>query len=400
MNFPFYIARRYLKSVSKNNAINIINRIASVGIITGSAALFIVLSVFSGLVDFSLSFSNTLDPDIKTEAISGKSFFISPKQQAELQRVNGVCAFSKVIEERVLFVFDQKSEFTYIKGVDSLFNNVSTVQKSVVDGGWLEPESNEAVIGYGIYEKLSVGVGEMTRPLEIYAPKPGKGIIENPEEAFRKTAVVPVGVYMISEELDSKYVFTDFSVASELLGYQPNQVSAIELKLCDGANEAAVIASVQKIFGNKLLIRNRAQLNDSLYKMLRTENLAIYLIFTLVIILILFAFSGAIIMMVLDKKANLKTLYNLGAEVRDLRKIFLLQGTLLCVIGGTIGISIGSAVVLLQQHYKWVMITETLAYPVVFSITNILIVLGTIVSLGFLASLIASGRVSKKLLEQ
>ncbi|OYU81373.1 MAG: ABC transporter permease [Flavobacterium sp. BFFFF1] len=400
MNFPFYIARRYLKSVSKNNAINIINRIASVGIITGSAALFIVLSVFSGLVDFSLSFSNTLDPDIKAEAISGKSFFISPKQQAELQRVNGVCAFSKVIEERVLFVFDQKSEFTYIKGVDSLFNNVSTVQKSVVDGGWLEPESNEAVIGYGIYEKLSVGVGEMTRPLEIYAPKPGKGLIENPEDAFRKTAVVPVGVYAISEELDSKYVFTDFSVASELLGYQPNQVSAIELKLCDGANEAAVIGSMQKIFGNKLLIRNRAQLNDSLYKMLRTENLAIYLIFTLVIILILFAFSGAIIMMVLDKKANLKTLYNLGAEVRDLRKIFLLQGTLLCVIGGTIGISIGSAVVLLQQHYKWVMITETLAYPVVFSITNILIVLGTIVSLGFLASLIASGRVSKKLLEQ
>lgn len=399
MNFPLYIAKRYLKSVSKNNAINIINRIASVGIITGSAALFIVLSVFSGLVDFSLSFSNTIDPDIKAVAATGKSFFISPKQQQQLRNTAGIASFSKVIEERVLFVFDEKSEFTYIKGVDSLFTNVSTIKKSVVNGIWLEPETNQAVIGYGLYEKLSVGLGEYNRPLEIYAPKPGKGIIENPEEAFRKTAIIPVGMYAISEELDSKYVFTDFGVASEIMGFQPGQLTALELKLNAPEDEAAVVRSLKQIFGNKLQIRNRAQLNDSLYKMLRTENLAIYLIFTLVIILILFAFSGAIIMMILDKKANLKTLYYLGAEVRDLRKIFLLQGTLLCLTGGLIGIILGSIVVLLQQYFKLVMITDTLAYPVVFSVMNIAIVLATIISLGFLASLIASGRVSKKLME-
>jgi lipoprotein-releasing system permease protein len=399
VNFPLYIAKRYLKSVSKNNAINIINRIASVGIITGAAALFIVLSVFSGLVDFSLSFSNTIDPDIKAVAATGKSFFISPKQQQQLQNTAGIASFSKVIEERMLFVFDEKSDFTYIKGVDSLFTNVSTVEKSVVNGVWLEPRTNEAVIGFGLSEKLSMGLGEYNRPLEIYAPKPGKGIIENPEEAFRKTAVVPVGMYAISEELDSKYVFTDFETASGLMGFRPGQVTGLELKLKSPEEETAVVRSLKQIFGNQLLIRNRAQLNDSLYKMLRTENLAIYLIFTLVIILILFAFSGAIIMMILDKKSNLKTLYYLGAEVRDLRKIFLLQGTLLCVKGGLIGIILGSAVVLVQQYFKLVMITDTLAYPVVFSVMNIAIVLATIISLGFLASLIASGRVSKKLME-
>ncbi|AWA29303.1 ABC transporter permease [Flavobacterium magnum] len=399
MNFPLYIARRYLKSVSKNNAINIINRIASVGIITGSAALFIVLSVFSGLVNFSLSFSNTIDPDIKAVAATGKSFFISPKQLQELRDVKGVAAFSSVIEERVLFVFDEKSEFTYIKGVDSLCTNVSTIKKGVVNGAWLETGTNQAVIGYGLYEKLGVGLGEYNRQLEIYAPKPGKGLIENPEEAFRRTSVIPVGMYAISEELDSKYVFTDLGLATELMGYRPGQVTALELKLTAAEDEAAVTRSLKRIFGNQLVIRNRAQLNDALYKMLRTENLAIYLIFTLVIILILFAFAGAIIMMILDKKSNLKTLFYLGAEIRDLRKIFLLQGTLLCLKGGLIGIAIGSVVVVVQQYSKLVMITDTLAYPVVFSIMNIVIVMATIISLGFLASLIASGRVSKKLME-
>jgi lipoprotein-releasing system permease protein len=133
--------------------------------------------------------------------------------------------------------------------------------------------------------------------------------------------------------------------------------------------------------------------------MLNTENLAVYLIFTLVIIIALFNLIGALIMMILDKKSNLKTLLNLGTDIKDLRKIFLLQGTLLSVFGGIIGLLLGIALVLLQQHFELVMITPTLAYPVVFSLENVLIVLATIVTLGFVASLIASSRVSKKLLE-
>jgi lipoprotein-releasing system permease protein len=136
-----------------------------------------------------------------------------------------------------------------------------------------------------------------------------------------------------------------------------------------------------------------------LYKMLNTENLAVYLIFTLVIIIALFNLIGALIMMILDKKGNLKTLLNLGTEIKDLRKIFLLQGTLLSVFGGIIGLILGIVIVLLQQHFELVMITPTLAYPVVFTVENVLIVLSTIVTLGFIASLIASSRVSKKLLD-
>lgn len=399
MNFPLYIAKRYLRSASKNNAINIINRIASLGIIVGAAALFVVLSVFSGLVDFSLSFSNTIDPDLKGTPITGKSFTISPEQQQQIKKINGIASFSNVVEERVLFVFNGKELVTYLKGTDSLFTNVSTIKKSIVTGQWLTPNTIQAVIGYEISHKLSIGLSDFNNQLEVYVPKPGKGMIENPDDAFSKSVLVPVGIYAISEELDSKYVFTDLGLARELLGFGPNQVSALEIKLASGADEAKAIKDLQSVFANKVNFKNRAQLNDSLYKMLNTENIAVYLIFTLVIIIALFNLIGALIMMILDKKGNLKTLYNLGAEVKDLRRIFLLQGTLLTVLGGIFGLILGIVIVLIQQHYELIMITESLAYPVVFSVKNILIVLATIILLGFIASLIASSRVSKKLLE-
>jgi lipoprotein-releasing system permease protein len=244
-----------------------------------------------------------------------------------------------------------------------------------------------------------MGLLDFNNQLEVFVPKPGKGAIENPEQAFNKTAVIPVGIYAISEDLDSKYVFADLGLAQELLEYKPNQVSGIEFKIKPGADEALIIEQLQTVFHHKIDIKNKAQLNASLYKMLNTENIAVYLIFTLVIVVALFNLIGALIMMILDKKGNLKTLFNLGTEIKDLRKIFLLQGTLLSVFGGIIGLVLGILIVLLQQQFQLIMITPSLAYPVVFSLENVGIVMGTIVTLGFLASLIASSRVSKKLLD-
>lgn len=399
MNFPLYIAKRYLRSKSKTNAINIITRIASLGIIFGSAALFVVLSVFSGLIDFSLSFSNTIDPDLKVFPKAGKTFVVSETHNSQLKKIDGISAYSKVVEERVLFVFDGKEQVTYLKGVDSVFTNVSTVKKGLITGQWLQSGTSQVVIGLGINEKLSVGLYDYNNPFEVYVPRPGKGDIQTPDDAFNKAVLMPIGFYAISEELDSKYVFSDLPLAQELLSLNPNQVSAIEIKTKTGADETKIISGIQKIFGGNSIVKNRAQLNDALYKMLNTENIAVYLIFTLVIIIVLFNLIGALIMMILEKKANLKTLFNLGVEVKSLRNIFLLQGTLICAIGGIIGLAFGIGIVLIQQQYELVMITETLAYPVVFTIQNVLIVLGTIFLLGFVASFIASSSVNKKLLE-
>ena len=399
MNFPLYIAKRYIFSKSKNNAINIITGIASMGIIVGAMALFVVLSVFSGLRVFSLSFSNDSDPDLKINPSKGKSIFISPYQEKQLKNIEGIANYSKVIEERVLFYFDGKEQVTYLKGVDDNFKNINAISKSLFNGKWLKTNTYQVVIGYGISQKLSLGLFDFNNNFEVFVPKPGKGTIENPEQAFNKSVLIPVGIYAISEDLDSKYVFADISLAQELLEYKPNQISGIEIKTKPNANEAAIQSQIEKIFNNKIEIKNRAQLNATLYKMLNTENIAVYLIFTLVIIIALFNLIGALIMMILDKKGNLKTLFNLGTEVKDLRKIFLLQGSLLSVFGGILGLFLGVILVVLQQQFNLVMITSTLAYPVVFNFENVLIVLATIILLGILASLIASSRVSKKLLE-
>ena len=398
MIFPLYIAKRYLRSASKNNAINIINAIASVSIVVGAAALFIVLSVFSGLKDFSLSFSNDFDPDLKAIPANGKTFFISKQQEQQLQAIDGIENLSKVSEERVLFSFDGKEQVAYLKGIDAQFGQVNAVTKTIFQGQWLEENSSQVVLGYGIGNKLSLGLYDYNNPLEVYVPKPGRGAIESADDAFTRAVLAPVGIYAINEELDNKYVFADLGLVQELLNHQPNQLSALEIRLKPGADESAITNQIKKILP-QLLLKNRAQLNESLYRMLNTENLAVYLIFTLVLILALFNLVGALIMMILDKKSNLKTLSDLGAPLSYLRKIFLLQGTLLSVIGGTVGLLIGAAVILLQQHFQLVMITPTLPYPVVFSLSNLLVVLATIISLGFLASWIASSRVSNKLLE-
>lgn len=369
------------------------------GIIVGTMSLFIVLSVFSGLKVFSLSFSNEIDPDLKISSTLGKSFYISPQQEKKINAIDGVYSCSKIVEERVLFTYNGKQEVTYIKGVDSIYKNLTPINKKLYDGEWLKPATYQAVVGYGIANKFSMGLLDFNASLEVLAPKPGKGTIENPEEAFNQAVLIPVGIYAISEDLDSKYVFVDLGLAQELLEYKPSQVSGIEIKINKEANETEVIKKLESIFDTKITVKNRAQLNASLYKMLNTENLAVYLIFTLVNILALFNWFGALIMMILDKKGNLKTLFNLGTEIKNLRKIFLLQGTLLSVLGGIIGLILGIIMVLLQQHFELIMITPTLAYPVVFSIENVLIVLATIVSLGFIASLIASRSVTKKFLE-
>lgn len=361
--------------------------------------LFVVLSIFSGLVNFSLSFSNDFDPDLKVSSFLGKSYFISPQQEKEIKSIDGIAFHSKIIEERVLFMFDGKEQFTNLKGVDGSFSNVCNIQKGLFNGQWLSQKTSQVVVGYGISQKLSLGIFDFNNAFEVFAPKPGKGNIENPNDAFTKIGLIPVGIYAVSDELDSKYVFSDIEVARELLGFQPNQVTTLELKLKPNANENQIKEQLQTIFKNKITIKNRAQLNDALYKMLNTENTAIYLLFTLVIILTLFTLAGAIIMMILDKRGNLKTLYNLGTEVKDLRKIFLFQGTLLSVFGGGLGLVLGVILVLIQQQFEVIMITPTLPYPVAFLFKNVLIVLATIFSLGFTASLIASSRVNKKLLD-
>ncbi|WP_320815985.1 ABC transporter permease [Flavobacterium sp.] len=399
MNFSLYIAKRYFLSFSKNSSINIITGIASIGIIASSMALLIVLCVFSGLRDFSLSFTNASDPDLKMFPKSGKTIFITPEQEEKLQKSPYISNYSKTVEERVLFYYNEKEHVAYLKGVDSLFTKSNTFSNQLYTGDWLESETPQVVVGYEISRKLSLGLFDFNNGLEVFSPKPGKGIIENPDDAFNKTVLQPVGIYAVNEEIDNKYVFCDITISQKLLGYKKNQVSSIEFKKNDNISDEDVITELNTIFKNKGDFKTRIQLNDALYKMLNTENIAVYLIFTLVIIIALFNLVGALIMMIIDKKANLKTLYNIGTPIEKLQSIFLFQGTLLTLFGGLIGTILGVLIVWIQQQYDVVMITPTLPYPVILKLKNIGIVLMTILFLGIFASWIASTRVNKNLFQ-
>ncbi|MCW4469959.1 FtsX-like permease family protein [Flavobacterium sp. MFBS3-15] len=399
MGFPFYIARRYTISRSKSTAVNIITAIAALGILASTAALFIIMSAFSGLRDFSLSFTDATDPDLKLSPESGKTLLLSPQQEQQLKNLKGIAVYSKVAEERVLFYFDGKEQVAMLKGVDSLFSQVSTMPEKLAGGQWPLTETTQAVAGAGIFNKLSLGLFDYNRVLEVYVPTPGKGPIDNPEEAFNKGGLSVVGVYNINDDIDSKYVFCNLDLAQDLLSFEPNRVTSLELKMAAGANEGQVRQQLEGIFNNKVIIKNRAQLNDSLYKMLNAENLVTYLFCSLVVVLTLFCLAGALIMLILDKKENIRTLYCLGTEVKSLRKIFLYQGIFITALGTFFGMAIASALILVQQHYQLFMITDQMAYPVAFRLENVAIVLATIFILGILASFIAAGRVNKKLLE-
>lgn len=399
MNFSLYIAKRYLFSKSSNNAINIITIIAAIGIVVGAFSLFIVLSGFSGLKTFSLQFTTVFDSDLKVLPESGKTIAFSQAQKDQLKNLDGIETFSEIIEERIFLHYKGKNHIAYIKGVDSLYGSVTQLDSIIFFGNWLEPKQHEVVVGYSIIATLSLGVRDYADLLEIYVPKPGTGQVNtlDPTKAFNKENVVVSGVYQVNEDLDGKYVFTDIGFARNLLSLDDTTVSSIEIKLKPNTSEKQIRQQIAGIFPNKILIKNRIQQNDALYKMLNTENIAVYLIFTLVLIIALFNVIGSIIMMILDKQKNIKTLHNMGASLEEIRRIFFLQGTLMTVLGGILGIALGVVAVWLQLHYSLINITSTLPYPVQLTVFNGLIVFITIAVLGILASYIAASRVREKL---
>jgi len=400
LSFSFYIAKRYLFSKTSNNAINIITIIASFGVIVGSLALFIILSGFSGLRTFSYSLLDNSDPDIKISSTKGKSFLFDKDIHQKIENNKAIKVYSEVIEERVFLEYNDKNEIAYIKGVEENYTSITHVDSTLSIGNWLNTDySNTAVVGNGISRKLSLGVLNFGTPLSILVPKPGTGFI-NPNNAFYKKNVQVVGLYSGTEEFENKFVFVTFEDAKDLLKFKDNQVTNIELKLKDNTDVDLFSENLQEDLGTAFKVQTKEQLNEVFYKVINTENIVSYLIFTLIVIIALFNVIGAIIMMIIDKKSNLKTLLSIGATIKEVKKIFEIQGFLLTFLGMLVGLSLGCILVFVQKHFGLFMITQNLPYPVEFRFSNLLIVIFTITILGFIASKIASSRISKEFIEK
>ena len=371
------------------------SKLAGLGVIVGAAALFIVLCGFNGLRDFSLAFTSFVDPDLKVVPVKTKTFVINDSLLKDVLQLDNVLTFSKSVEENVFLSTNETGDVVSVKGVSELFPS-KTIDSILFDGEWISG-SNQIVSGWGIANKLSYGIYDYSKGITLYAPRPGKNQIISVEGSFSKLTVVNVGLFEINEDLDFSLIYTGLKDLQNLLGYTENQISSVEIILKDPLKSEETANLLRSKLGSEFKVKTKEQLNDTLYKMLNTEQVAVYLVFTLVLIIALFNLISSIIIMVLEKRNNLKTLYNSGATHNEIKKIFYFQGLIITFLGGATGMFLGFLLMLIQQKFSVFMITSSLAYPVSIELSTFLIVSVTILALGSFASKISSNVVTKEL---
>jgi len=371
------------------------SKLAGLGVIVGAAALFIVLCGFNGLRDFSLAFTSFVDPDLKVVPVKTKTFVINDSLLKDVLQLDNVLTFSKSVEENVFLSTNETGDVVSVKGVSELFPS-KTIDSILFDGEWISG-SNQIVSGWGIANKLSYGIYDYSKGITLYAPRPGKNQILSVEGSFSKLTVVNVGLFEINEDLDFSLIYTGLKDLQNLLGYTENQISSVEIILKDPLKSEETADLLRSKLGSEFKVKTKEQLNDTLYKMLNTEQIVVYLVFTLVLIIALFNLISSIVIMVLEKRNNLKTLYNSGATHNEIKKIFYFQGLIITFLGGATGMFLGFLLMLIQQKFSVFMITSSLAYPVSIELSTFLIVSVTILALGSFASKISSNVVTKEL---
>ncbi|MBQ22215.1 MAG: ABC transporter permease [Flavobacteriales bacterium] len=396
MKFSIRIALRYLISRNSLTVVNRVNLFAIVVLIVSSSSLFIVLSGFDGLKDFGMTFYNQFEPDYKIIPKKGKVFRVDDSLFQKIKNTDGVIHASLVVEDKVFFSFENKNQAGYIRGVDHSYNKINTIDSLIVIGDWINFESNSIVLGYKLSSNLGSGVYDYSSFIEVSAPKKKKlNLLENP---FKTKSTFVSGIFQISEEIDEKYAFSSLAFAKEILGLNEVEFSYIALTADGEFLKEDLISNIQDKFNGNIKVLSRLEQNPALYKMLNTENIAVYTIFSLVIIIALFNLIGSLIMMSFDKAKQLKLFYSLGESPKNIQNIFLFLGLIISIIGSIMGVVIGTILIIAQDLYPFVFVPGTsLAYPVSLSLKNILIVSSTVFTLGSFASIWATRGIHKTL---
>lgn len=395
--FSLKIALRYFLSKSSQTVINRINGFAFFMVVIASASLFVVLSAFGGLKDFGLSFSESFDPDYQIQPQQGKFFYVSDSVLTTLSAIKGVISAAPQIEEKVFLSYNEKNQVAYLKAIDQNYTSVVPIEDLITLGDWLSFDGADVVLGFGLAGNLGVGVYDYTTFLNLTVPKKKKQSLLN-QSPFNQVSSIVVGLYQINEELDKKFVFSRLDLAQNLLELQPQQYSSLVLKTDPNVSQGELTEVLTPLFDSPIKIVSRAEQNAALYKMLNIEHLAIYFIFSLVMLIALFNVVGALIMMILDKQRQMKILLSMGATPQKIHRIFFLLGVLICSIGGLIGLILGSVLILVQYHFPFIYVPGTnLPYPVLYQTENLLIVMITLMVLGLLSTAWATRGLDKKM---
>jgi lipoprotein-releasing system permease protein len=405
MRLSFYIAKRYLFAKKSRNAINIISAVSFAGVLVGTMALIIILSVFNGLEKMVTGIFNTFDPDIKITAAQGKTFIPDTSRLNLLKATDGVAVYSLTLEENALLKYGERQYIATIKGVDSNYTDVTDIDSTMWEGEFiLENDKGRyfAVPGMGVARVLGIRIN-FIQQLNIILPRKSAGLNMNPENALKTRYIIPSGIFEIEKEYDSRYVYVPLGFARELLETD-DEITAIEIRSNSRSDPASVQKNIKKIFGEEYVVQNRYEQQDIFYKVMRSERLAIFIILTLILVIASFNIIGSLTMLIIEKERDIEILKSLGADNNLIRKIFIFEGWLISIIGATGGVIMGFIICWIQQEFGLVKLqSESLimdAYPVIMKARDFLIVPATVLLIGYWAAWYPVRYLTKKYLSR
>lgn len=395
MKNAFYIASRYLIARKGSTAVTFITWLAAFAMVAAVAAMFIIISVFSGLEEMNKQMIANLHADLTIKSKTGKVLPEIDKIQKALRNNQDIAHFSKVIEEKVYLGYKDNGEIAYLRGVDSAYTNVNPINDNIFYGKYPDFKySNEVIMENGLDNRLSLPVNSSQDFATILMPKPGKGIIQQENDIFNKKDIYVTGIFPGNDQIDN-YIISPIELTQELLGLSKSACYQIVIKLKNPAKADLVKSNLLKELGNQITVNTKSEENAAFWKMINTEKLMIYLIFGLVIFITTFNLAGAITILQLDKKDQAKSLIALGFNMKNLRLIYFFTGLLIVLLGILCGLIIGSAICFLQINTGFFKASESLAFPVKIELINYFIVSAIALFFGLSISWLFS-KVNKK----
>ena len=395
MNFPFFVARRYLFSKKSTHAINVISGISAVGVSVATMALVVTLSVFNGFHDLVASLFTNIDPQIKVTPVKGKSAPADDPILTKIRQLPQVEVATETVQDIALATYNGRQAMVVVKGVQDNFDSLTHIKDILMGNGTYElhaADLNYGILGIRLAETLQTGYS-YKNPLKLYAPKrEGQLNMANPEDGFVEDELYSPGVlFMVKQaKYDKNHIITSIAFARNLFGQQ-GMISSLEMRLKPGSDFDAVKSKMQKIAGDKYHVCDRFEQQEDTFKIMKIEKLLAYIFLTFILMVACFNIIGSISMLIIDKKNDVVTLRNLGASDKQIVRVFLFEGRMISSIGAVVGILIGLLLCWLQQEYGLVGLGRSscsfvvVSYPVSVHPEDIVLVFITVIAVGWIA---------------
>ena len=409
MNFPFYIARRYLFSKKSTHAINVISGISMVGVAVATMALVVTLSVFNGFHDLVASFFTQMDPQLKVVPVKGKTALAADPILTKIRQLPEVEVATECLEEQALAVYHDRQMMVKIKGVDDNFAQLTHIREILEGDGEFElhaADMNYGIPGLGVAYQLGLGY-TYEQPLKIFAPRrEGQLNMANPTDGFVVDELFSPGVVFCMKQgkYDKNYILTSIAFTRHLFDLE-GRLSSLELRLKPGSNFDRVKAQMQELAADQFKVLDRYEQQDDTFRIMKVEKLIAYVFLTFILIIACFNIIGSLSMLIIDKKDDVVTLRNLGATERQITRIFLFEGRLISAVGAVLGIIIGLLLCWMQQQYGFVRLGSSEgsfvvdAYPVSVHPWDVVLIFLTVLAVGFLSVWYPVRYFSKRLLK-